>query len=173
MDAETALWLPDLILLESYKGNWSAYVSAVYGYFCHDFVESRPSFQRVPVHVRFHPSYEQKGATFWHLVSEGKQESERVPDLRRCERIRWPRAIIEHEGMVEVKIWETTRPWKGQKQRRVNFALNNFSYLVVIAETRNGFDLVTAYPLDKSHRRGKLRKEFEASFALKKEGSAV
>jgi len=173
MDDEIPAWLPDLILFENYKGNWNAYINAVYQCFHKDFVESKPSFQKVPVFARYHPSYEEKGATFWHLVSEGSQESERIPDLRRCERIRWPRPMIENGNSMEVKIWETIRPWKNQKQRRVNFALNNFSYIVVIAETRKGFDLVTAYHLEKAHRREKLRKEFEAFLRQKKEGSAV
>lgn len=46
---------------------------------------------------------------------------------------------------TQLKIWETSRPWKNQKQRRINFALDNFSYIVVIAEIRKGFDPVTAY----------------------------
>lgn len=173
MDNEIPCWLPDLILFESYKGNWNAYVNAIYKHFHKDFVESRPSFQKFSIFARYHPPYEEKGATFWHLVSEGSQESERIPDLRRCERICWPRPIIENENSMEVKIWETIRAWKNQKQRRVNFALDNFSYIVVIAETRKGFDLVTAYHLEKSHRREKLRKEFEIFLEQKKEGSAV
>jgi hypothetical protein len=130
-------------------------------------------FQNVPVYVRYHPAYEEKGVTFWHIVSEGAEETKRIPDLRRCERIRWPRQLIEKADYIDVKVWETTRPWKSQKQRRINFALSNFSYIVVIAETRIGFDLVTAYHLEKAHRREKLRKEFESFSGQKKEGSAV
>jgi hypothetical protein len=29
------------------------------------------------------------------MIQEGRTEDERTPDLRRCERIRWPRPIIE------------------------------------------------------------------------------
>ena len=97
-----------------------------------------------------------------------KGAPEIVFHLRRCERICWPRPMIENVNSMEVKIWETTRPWKNQKQRRINFALDNFSYIVVIAETRKGFDLVTAYHLEKSHRREKLRKEFESFSGQKK-----
>jgi hypothetical protein len=173
MDDEMPSWLPPLILLEDYKGNWNTYINAVYQHFHKDFVESRPSFQRVPVFARYHPPYDGKGATFWHLVSEGIQESERIPDLRRCERIPWPRPIIESKGFMEVKVWETIRSWKGLKQRRINFALDNFSYIVVIAESQKGFDLVTAYHVEKLQRREKLRKEFENFSGQKKEGSAV
>jgi len=173
MDDEIPSWLPDLILLEHYKGNWNAYIHDTYQCFHEDFVQSRPLFQKLPISIRHHPAYEEKGATFWHLVSEGNEESERTPDLRRCERIGWPRPIIENAALTDVKVWETTRPWKNQIQRRINLALNNFSYIVVLAENRRGFDLITAFHLDKPRRREKLRMEFENFSGQKKEGSAV
>lgn len=164
-------WLPNLIFLEDYKGNWSAYIDAVHTSFHDDFVKTKPAFHSIPVFVRYHPAYEGKGATFWHIVSEGDQESERIPDMRRCERIRWPKSLIENVNYVN--IWETIRPWKNQKQRRINLALSDFSYLVVIAERNKGFDLVTAYPLEKMARREKLRTEFEKAQRQKKEGSTL
>jgi hypothetical protein len=62
---------------------------------------------------------------------------------------------------------------KGQKQRRVNLAVEDFSYVVVIAENQRGFDLVTAYTVERGHKREKLRKEFGSFLEQKKEGSAV
>ena len=43
------------------------------------------------------------------LVQEGKVEDDRTPDLRRCERIRWPRPIIEHESEDSILVWENER----------------------------------------------------------------
>ncbi len=173
MDKDTPSWLPELILFENYKGNWDAYVDTIYQYFHADFIRNRTSFQRAPIFVRHHPSHDKKGATFWHLISEGDLESERTPDLRRCERIRWPKPIIESPNTINIRIWETVRPWKNQKQRRIIFAPDNFSYIVVIAETSRGFNLITAYCVEKPHQRQKLRKEFEAFSKQKKEGAAV
>jgi hypothetical protein len=42
-----------------------------------------------------------------------------------------------------------------------------------IAENQIGFDLVTAYTVERSHKREKLRREFESFLGQKKEGSAV
>lgn len=173
IDQEVSSWLPELVLFEQYKGNWDLYINAVYQFFLNDFVHNRAFFLNLPVFVRYHPSFNLKGATFWHLVSEGKIESERTPDFRRCERIRWPRAIIDHVISGDIKIWETIRPWKKQKQKRINFALANFSYIVVIAQREKGYDLVTAYLIEQSHRREKLKKEFETFSRQKKEGTAV
>lgn len=168
-------WIPSLILLEDHHGNWDLYINAVYKTYCRDFIEHRIYFQKIPIFVRFEPSYQLKGATFWHLVSEGDEESNRLPDLRRCERIGWPRAIIENSSSEsEVVIWETTRPWKGQQQKRINLSFKNFSYLVVLAiRDKNRMDLITAYPIDRIHSREKKRKEYESFLLQKKEGAAV
>jgi hypothetical protein len=163
MENETPSWLPALLLFENYQGNWECYIHAVHQRFHQDFVVRRPSFEQLPIFIRSHPVHEKKGATFWHLISEGSEEAERTPDLRRCERISWPRPLIEETDAEEVKVWETIRPWKNQQQRRINFSLDNFSYIVVIAETHRGFDLVTAFYVERMHRREKLRKEYETS----------
>lgn len=173
MDDEIPYWLPDLILLEVYHGNWSAYIDAVYQQYYNDFVKNRPLFENLPVFVRNQPAHQNKGATFWHLVSEGTKETDRIPDIRRCERIRWPRPLIEGGYIQEVKIWEQSRPWKGQVQRRIMFSLKNFNYIVVIGETPKGYTLITAYHIEKTHQRQKLKKEFEAFSRQKKEGSAL
>ncbi len=81
--------------------------------------------------------------------------------------------MIESKSFMNVKIWDTFRPWRGQKQRRVNLALEDFSYIVIIAENPRGFDLVTAYAVERSYKREKLRQEFESFAGQKKEGSAV
>ena len=172
MDVEVPAWLPNLLLFENYQGNWESYIHALHQCFHQDFVESRPSFEQLPIFVRCHPSYDRKGATFWHLISEGSEEAERTPDLRRCERICWTRPLIERMESKEVMVWETIRPWKNQKQRRINFSLDNFSYIVVIAETHRGFDLVTAYYVERTSRREKLKREFE-SFISEKKGAPL
>lgn len=80
--------LPDLVLLESFEGNWDRYIEAVYQYFKKDFVDSRPLFRKKRMGLKKHPLENGKEATFYHFTSEGNDESDRKPDLRRCERIR-------------------------------------------------------------------------------------
>lgn len=173
MEDTPPCWLPKLLLLDNFQGDWERYLHSLYHCFYRDFIDSRPHFEHLPIFVRYHPAHQQKGATFWHLISEGAEESERTPDFRRCERICWPRPLIEQTNDEEVRVWETIRPWKNQQQRRINFGLNDFSYIVVIAETRRGFDLVTAYYVDRASRREKLKRECDAFIRQKKEGSAI
>jgi len=43
----------------------------------------------------------------------------------------------------------------------------------VVGESSKGLDLVTAYPIERSHMREKKKKEFEAFSRKRKEGAAV
>jgi len=150
-------WLPPLIELSDYAGDWQKYLHALYSAFAADFIEQTPSFRGAPVRLKRHPIVLGKEATFWHLISEGKTEDERLPDLRRCERIRWPRQIIENAVDPAVKSWENLR--KGEK--RICLWLEIEDYLVVLAVRRGFFLLWTAYLVTSEHQKRKLRTEYE------------
>jgi|SRR5579859_2973734 len=151
-------WLPDLILLEEYRGNWSQYIEAVYRYFYEDFVQNPPLYERAPIRLKRHPVSQGKEATFWHLTSEGNDEANRLPDLRRCERIRWPKPIIEHEADSLLKVWANER----RGEQRICLWLEQEEYLVVLAR-RPGYTLLwTAYLVTWPHQKRKLQREYEA-----------
>ncbi len=150
-------WLPPLVLFETYGGNWDHYLEALYAFFKKDFIESLPLFRSIRLALKRHPVIQGKEATFWHLISEGKGEEERLPDLRRCERTRWPRPIIEHSEEPTIKVWENER--RGEK--RICLWLEQEEYLVVLAERRGYILLWTAYLVREAHRKAKLRKEYE------------
>jgi len=102
----------------------------------------------------------QKELTFWHLIQESakgpvRNEDNRIPDPRRCERIRWPRAIIEHTTDAAVQVWETDREGKP----RICLWLEEAEYLVVMAKRKCDARLLTAYTTEREHTKAKLRKE--------------
>jgi hypothetical protein len=104
-----------------------------------------------------------KEATFWHMISEGHDEQNRTPDLRRCERIRWPRAIIEHSTDPAVKVWTNQRTGRGRgaAERRILLWVEEEEYLVVLAQ-RPGYILPwTAYLVREEYSKRKLRREYE------------
>jgi len=115
------------------------------------------------VALKRHPIEKGKEATFWHLISEGKSEKDRLPDLRRCERIRWPRPIIEHYNQPAIKFWLNER--RGEK--RICLWFEEEEYLVVLAKRHGYVILWTAYLVTKTHMKLKLRKEHEAYKKLK------
>lgn len=150
-------WLPPLMLLSDYQGNWEIYIQALYKHFHHDFITRHLLFQGIKISLKRYPLEQGKEATFWHLISEGKVESERIPDLRRCERIRWPRPIIENSTDVMIKCWKNQR--KGET--RVCIWLEEEDYLVILAERKGYLLLWTAYLVTENHQKRKLQKEYE------------
>jgi len=151
-------WLPALVLFQDYGGDWKRYVDALYRYFKQDFVESQLSFRGAPLALKRHPLEQGKEATFWHLISEGPVEENRLPDLRRCERIRWPRPIIERADDPPIRVWENQR----QGETRILIWLEEAEYLVILA-ARIGYILFwTAFPVTRPHSQRKLKKEYEA-----------
>lgn len=150
-------WLPGLVLLQDCEGDWSRYIEGVYEFFRQDFILSSPTWIGQRVGIKRRPIVSGKEAGFWHLISEGEVEVDRLPDLRRCERIRWPRPIIEGFRDARVRCWRT----RHKADSRAVIALDDFSYVVVLA-LRKGYVLLwTAYCVEREHRKRRLEREYE------------
>jgi hypothetical protein len=160
-------WLPPLLTLEAASGRWDAYEAAVYAVFKADFIDHTARFRGMRIGLRRHPMYNNREWAFWHVIQQGNVEADRTPDLRRCERIRWIRAIIEHVEDDRVAVWENER----RGDRRILLWLEAEDFLVVLAVRNQGYAmLITAYPTNRDHTRRKLRREYEQ--ARKKAGPA-
>lgn len=149
-------WLPDLMEIDSYQNDWNIYLDAIYNSFINDFIKNKTMYKKYQITLTKSPKIDGKEVTFWHLISEGKIESERLPDLRRCERIKWPSSIIKNHNKVEVKIWENER--KGDK--RLLLFIEEEDYLVVLIKRKKYFLLCTAYLVKYIHHKRKLLKEW-------------
>lgn len=150
-------WLPELVLLSSCGGDFGKYLELIYEHFTNDFVRTKPAYPGRRWAIKRRPLLDGKPATFWHLISEGEQESARIPDLRRCERIRWPRPMIDALLTGRVCCWRNRRG----SSERVLIALEDFSYLVVLEDRAEYIMLWTAYCVEQSHRRRRLKEEYE------------
>ena len=157
-------WLPPLVRLTDYGGDWKRYINEVFAVFHRDFIRSQPRFEGCWIRCRRDPLYDGEEAGFWHCVQEGADEEGRVPDLRRCERIGWIRAVIEHAGAPAVDHWSNRR---GSDTRRLLWYSEEF--LVILAERtrkRDGFrylQLITAYCTTEEHTKRRLRQERDAA----------
>lgn len=149
-------WLPPLMLFEDYGGDWSRYLEATYLVFKADFIDDWPYYRGLRVKVRLRPCHRHIEAGFWHITSEGPVEEERLPDLRRCERIRWPRPLILHADDQCVKAWTEKR----QGDSRVHLWLEDVGYLVVLSVKGDSAVLVTAFPTLEDHQRRKCARRF-------------
>lgn len=149
--------LPDLILLQEYRGNFSDYFEAVYEIFKHDFIDSRPRFRGRRLGLKLYPLVDGKEYTFYHMTHEGDIETDRNPDLRRMERIRYPRPLIQDSEHPYLKVWENKR---GNKTRVLIW--HEAEEYLVILDDRGEFLLPwTAYLVTENHRKRKLRNEYE------------
>ena len=164
MNESVPVWLPPLVLLEDYDGDVERYFSKVKSIFNRDFMEQRPLFRGKRMGLKRMPEIEGMSATFWHFVSSGKGEDNRLHDFRRWERIGWPMAIMRVVDSEWVRTWEEDDPKRG---RKVLIALLDFSYLVVV-DDRGDFVLPwTAYPVEEEHSRRKLHTRFQMATSQK------
>lgn len=144
---------PDLILFEDYNGDWDAYINAVYSSYISELVEGKLSVFSKPLSFKYIPDTDGKGFAFWHAVSEGVAsglEADRIPDLRRCERITWPAhmiATIGADGSAGDIVW-----WHSpQKPKRMIIWIKSEDYAVVLEERGTYWMFWTTYKVD-SHR---------------------
>jgi len=155
-------WLPDLVLFEEYGNNWDEYLRILYEWYAEDFINSKPIFRNRSLGVKRLPLARNKEATFWHIIQEGDSETEKIPDFRRCERIRWPKPIIEHceETNSGIKVWENERHKNGI-QRNILIWFEQKEYLVVLRK-RTGYNLFwTGYPVVKERTKQNLERDYQ------------
>lgn len=159
-------WLPEIELLDDHGGEWSVYEKFIYDIFKHDFVDSPPYYEGQRVSVKKYPVENGKEDAFYHVTCEDYfKNSERVPDLRRCERIRWIRAFIENyrcdpskcDGCDGVKVWK--EPYKSRV--RVHLLLEEERYIVILEPRKDYCLLITAFYLSYDHSLRKQLKHYE------------
>jgi len=146
---------PELLLFASFDGVWSAYEVELNRIFTTDIAQGNIQYGGLGVSCRRNPETAGRWAAFWHLVQEGHVEDDRLPDMRRCERIRWIRWVIENAtDHPEIDIWNNKR--KSEVNELLWF---REEYLVILGK-RNGYWLLrSAYCTEQSRRIAQLRKE--------------
>ncbi len=86
-------------------------------------------------------------------LQQGEKEGERLPSLKRCNRIHWIKELIEKKDHSSIRCWEEIRRTKKSECTRVHLALKDFSYMVVLEERVDYWLLITAFPIDRKHQR--------------------
>ncbi|HPO57161.1 MAG TPA: hypothetical protein PKY46_14280 [Ignavibacteriaceae bacterium] len=163
--------LPDILLLSDYNGNFDLFTDAVYSVFFKDFVKDKTFFRGEKLKLKWHPLYQNKAYTFYHMTHKGKDEQNRVPDLRRCERIPWAKPTIEHCDTWKLKIWPQQRSGQGGLKDRlcIWLEMDNEPDYIVILDIREKYKLLwTAFVLEYPHEKRKRKKEYEAWFKTQK-----
>lgn len=151
------LKLPDKILFSSYS-NINDFGEAVYQIFKKDFVDTKPTFRGIRLGLKRRPLIEGKEYTFYHFTTKGKDENNRTPDIKRMERITFPRPMIDNSEHSYLKVWRNKR--RGKKRILIFHEAERY---LIILDDRGDFILPwTAYYIEYNNRKRKLLKEYEA-----------
>ncbi len=138
-----------------FEGDWEAYEAQLYAIFMEEIAQGGLAFRGDRVSCRRLPETEGKWAAFWHLIQQGKVEDDRLPDLRRCERLRWVKYVIESWNTDGDIQW-----WENKRGSETNILLWYREEYLVIITRRNGYWLLkSAYETSQSHRVRTLRSE--------------
>lgn len=146
---------------EEFNGDWARYIEAVHQVFRDDFVRCKPVYRNRRVGFKRLPKVDGKECTFYHLTHEGADEENRTPDLRRCERIRWTKPVIEKCDAWGLKVWAQER----QGNTRICIWLEPEEgphYVIVLADRGKYILLWTAFTMDQDHQIRKKQKEYDA-----------
>ena len=145
-----------------FESDWAEYEEAVYEVFLDTFVRPDIHFLGWRVSAPYRPETRGKHFSFWHVISKAphpknRNEDDRVPDIQRCERIRWiawaiQQADAEEEG---VSWWENKRG----PDIHVVIWVEELDYAVILGKRRDYYVLKTAYCNLGSGRRRAFEKE--------------
>jgi hypothetical protein len=156
-------WLPELIEPEDGESIHGEYLDRVFAIYERDLVYSRPSSENYRFGIKIYPDQFGWPATFWHLISEGEPESQRILKIQRSKYIAWVRPLIDefldqfpNFNTGQINWWQNSRKGK----TRLLVSTINFEYLVVLELRKNLVLFCTAYPTTKRTAE-KLQREFE------------
>jgi hypothetical protein len=123
--------------------DWEAYEQTIYALFRRDFIDQPAFWRGQRVTVQNEPRYKGKEDGFWHVTTEtgsSGQPDDRIPDLDRCARICWIRAVLSADD----------------------------AHVCVFGQMRNGYQwpsnvqLKTAYLVTSHGKREDFRRQWEA-----------
>lgn len=145
--------LPDIYPL---NGNWINYVDELYSIYLNDVINAGLLFNNLPIKARFKPMTNGKGYGFWHIISDGKEEEERVPDMRRCESLPW----ISYCILTVKKPPSPISWWKNKRGSDTHIVIlhEEKGYVIILAERADYYLLKTAY-FPRTRRLEQLKKE--------------
>lgn len=153
------LRLPEIVTLEDYGNDPRAFLDGTYELFENDFRLNRPKtcFGK-PLNLKSHPYYDGKSCSYFHFTHDGDIENERIPDVRRMERIEWVMFIVRHHTHPYLRVWK-----KQVKGRTRICLLHEYEKYLVVLEEREDYILPwTAYYIEHKHRiKGYIREHEE------------
>lgn len=160
--------LPEIIECEN-LAEWNEYLNGLYeAVFKPQFVKTKPIFKGWSVLSRREPLDGEWEHGFTHmthvnLLHTSNDPNDRVPDLRRSERLNWVKPIIEHyECSIEndcgkILYWEEM--FRGRI--RCNLLFEEERFQIVLEKVKTVYFLITSFYIEKDWELSKRKKKYE------------
>lgn len=136
--------LPTQLNLSLFGHDWSLYKEKLYQIFRRDFIDGEVRFRGKPIDIIHERFFEGKERTFWHIISEGQEDINRLLNTDRCASLPWVKPLIEDDGAcAEYRFW--IRYHDKTKRDRYYIWCTAVNYLVVLEDRDSHYKLITAY----------------------------
>ena len=138
-----------------FGNDWDVYLEELYRIYLAEIVNGKLTLNDLPIRAQFRPMTHDRGFGFWHLISTGDAEEERVPNLRRCERVRWISWVIRNVKTNDDILW-----WENRRGSNTHVVLwfRAEKFAVILAKRKDYYLLKSAYPV-RSEREKSFKKE--------------
>ncbi len=158
-DPADPVWaLPPLLPFPG--SDWPSYEERLYEVFRADFLVSPLEWRGLRVTVQREPLLNGKEDGFWHVVTETgptKRRDDRIPNLDRCARIRWIKAVITAPASAVCTFGQSRNG-----HQHYGIAVPDFSFVVFLRQWPRTVQLMTAYYVGHEGKRADYRRQWEA-----------
>ncbi len=167
-------WLPEM----AHVNPWTETTyEMLYQIFCQDIRDYDLQYMGNDIWT-FPDTEDGKEVIFWHLTTRKERlqkvprrkrkfyseeltdvEPDRLPDLRRCERLPWVKTLVEHSTESEVLAWDYE---EGDRTIKTYIWIKEDNFVVIMKKFPNGKRrLITSFYVDMPYK----RKDFERKYA--------
>ena len=141
--------MPSKLEAKLFRGDMNAYIEALYKVFRRDFIDNEITYDGKRVDIIHQTYYNDKERTFWHLISEGKEDVNRKPISFRAETLPWAKALIkDNQDCDRIKKWVKYHD-KTKRNRHYIWCIE-INYIVILEDRGKYYKLITAYPVSEN-----------------------
>lgn len=161
--------LPDILECANLTA-WNSYLMNLYDVFVRDFITTQPIFRGMPVDIRREPMDGIFEHTFTHLTHKKHADcnrydpNDRIPDLRRSERLVWIRKIIENYDCILQEKCDNILFWEEMYRGRVRINLwyKSENFIVILEQCRLFYYIITSFFLTNEWEIKKRLRKYQA-----------
>lgn len=167
---DTKECLPDIIECENIV-EWNKYLKKLYDeIFRPNFIDSHPKFKGLDVIIRKEPLDGEWEHGFLHMTHEDVKHNkedinDRIPDLRRSERISMVRKIIENYNCIDEmeceKIWYWEEFFSSNGRIRHFLLVPDERFIVILEKAKDVYFVITSFYIKKDWELEKRKRKYE------------